>query len=76
MEDAAASHRSDEISGNPLTVFGSTASPCIDELAKSRKSLFSVIPAKAGIQCFKSLMNSLDPGFHRGDDFLRECHLF
>jgi hypothetical protein len=29
--------------------------------------LFYVIPAKAGIQCFHILSNSLDPGFHRGD---------
>jgi len=30
-------------------------------------SLFYVIPAKAGIQCFQSFTNFLDPGFHRGD---------
>jgi hypothetical protein len=29
--------------------------------------LFHVIPAKAGIQCFQSLANFLDPGFHWGD---------
>ncbi|MCX5919569.1 MAG: hypothetical protein NTX30_23210, partial [Deltaproteobacteria bacterium] len=29
--------------------------------------LFHVIPAKAEIQCFQSLANFLDPGFHRGD---------
>ena len=40
-----------------------------DALAKSRKSLFSVIPAKAGIQCFFRLRKSLDPVFQRGDDF-------
>jgi hypothetical protein len=42
-----------------------------DELAKSPKSPFSVIPAKAGIQGTRGL---LDPGFCRGDgfgDFLR-----
>ena len=42
-----------------------------DDLVKSRKWSSSVIPAKAGIQCLQSVMNSLDPGFHRGDDFLR-----
>jgi hypothetical protein len=31
-------------------------------------SLFPIIPAKAGIQCFQSLANFLDPGFHRGGD--------
>jgi hypothetical protein len=31
-------------------------------------SLFYVILAKAGIQCFQSLTDFLDPGFHRGDD--------
>jgi len=44
----------------------------IDELVKSRKSPFSVIPAKAGIQEYQGL---LDPGFRRGDgseDFLRK----
>jgi hypothetical protein len=42
-----------------------------DELVKSRNSLKSVIPAKAGIQLFQYV---LDPGFRRGDaprDFLR-----
>jgi hypothetical protein len=43
----------------------------VDGLVKSRKVLFSVIPAKAGIQCFQELMTELDPGFRRGDDFLR-----
>jgi hypothetical protein len=27
-----------------------------------------VIPAKAGIQCFYGAANTLDPGFHRGDE--------
>jgi hypothetical protein len=31
----------------------------------------SVIPAKAGIQFFQLVRNSLDSGFHRSDDFLR-----
>ena len=31
--------------------------------------LFHVIPAKAGIQCFDWVTNSLDPGFHRGDEY-------
>ncbi len=35
-------------------------------------SPFSVIPAKAGILFFKILRNSLDSGFHRSDDFLRD----
>jgi hypothetical protein len=37
----------------------------IDELVKSQKPGFSVIPAKAGIQLFQLV---LDPGFRRGDD--------
>jgi hypothetical protein len=43
----------------------------IDELVKSRKMPFSVIPAKAGIQLIHEV---LDPGVRRGDgqrDFLR-----
>jgi hypothetical protein len=32
---------------------------------------FLVIPAKAGIQVLRALTEFLDPGFHRGDDFLR-----
>ena len=44
-----------------------------DKLVKSQKMLFSVIPAEAGIQCFKELMIDLDPGFRRGDDFLQDC---
>ena len=43
----------------------------IDELVKSQKIAFPVIPAKAGIQCFRMVMTGLDPGFRRGDDFLR-----
>jgi hypothetical protein len=42
-----------------------------DGLVKSQKTAFFVIPAKAGIQCFQKLMTDLDPGFRRGDDFLR-----
>jgi hypothetical protein len=34
-----------------------------------------VIPAKAGIQYFKVVIILLDPGFRRGDDFLRVCQL-
>jgi len=37
----------------------------IDDLVKSRKTPFSVIPAEAGIQEHQEL---LDPGFRRGDD--------
>jgi len=42
-----------------------------DSLVKSQKTSFFVIPAKAGIQCFQELITDLDPGFRRGDDFLR-----
>jgi len=44
----------------------------IDDLVKSLKRHISVIPAKAGIQLFQILKNSLDSGFHRSDDFLRD----
>ncbi|MEA3359377.1 MAG: hypothetical protein U9R17_08245, partial [Thermodesulfobacteriota bacterium] len=33
--------------------------------------LFSVIPAKAGIQYFQAVADHIDSGFHRSDDFLR-----
>jgi len=39
----------------------------LDAVVKSQKTSFSVIPAKAGIQCFKELMTGLDPGFRRND---------
>jgi hypothetical protein len=51
-----------------------------DDLVKSLEIKCSVIPAKAGIQSFRSVTNHLDSGFHpriesfRGrlsDDFLR-----
>jgi len=42
-----------------------------DDPVKSLKMPFSVIPAKAGIQYFQRLINTLDSGFHRSDDFLR-----
>jgi hypothetical protein len=43
-----------------------------DGVAKSRKTVFLVIPAKAGIQVLRTLTEDLDPGFHRGDGFLRD----
>ena len=46
----------------------------VDELVKSRKLPFSVIPAKAGIQSFQPVTENLDSGFHRSDDFLRDHH--
>jgi hypothetical protein len=42
-----------------------------DNLAKIQKILFEVIPAKAGIQSSHFVIKFLDPGFHRGDDFLQ-----
>jgi hypothetical protein len=42
----------------------------LDALVRSPKTPFSVIPAKAGIQCFQLIMDFLDPGFRRGDGFL------
>jgi hypothetical protein len=50
-----------------------------DSLVKSQKTSFFVIPSRievrddgqAGIQCFQKVMTDLDPGFRRGDDFLR-----
>jgi hypothetical protein len=41
-----------------------------DKPTKSQKIPFDVIPAKAGIQSNQSARIVLDPGFHRGDDFL------
>ena len=41
-----------------------------DEFVKSLKMLFSVIPAKAGIQYLKAVENYLDSGVRRSDDFL------
>jgi len=42
-----------------------------DDLVKSQKTPFFVIPAKAGIQFFQLVTEFLDSGFHRSDDFLR-----
>ena len=42
-----------------------------DHFVKSPGTPFAVIPAKAGIQSFRRLMNTLDSGFHRSDDFFR-----
>ena len=44
----------------------------IDDLVKSRKIPFFVIPAKAGIQFIQLVTKALDSGFHRSDDFLRD----
>jgi hypothetical protein len=40
-------------------------------LANRVSMSFVVIPAKAGIQCFQGVIKPLDPGFRRGDDFLK-----
>ena len=58
--------------GEPLYM-PSIKNPTFPPLKKGRcekndLSLFPVIPAKAGIQCFQKFANFLDPGFHRGDD--------
>jgi len=53
--------------------------PKLDELVKSRKTPFFVVPANpgswsgtgAGIQFFQLVTEFLDSGFHRSDDFLR-----
>jgi hypothetical protein len=45
--------------------------PKFDGFINSHRSLFSVIPAKAGIQALRALVESLDPDFHRGEDFLQ-----
>ncbi len=47
-----------------------------DDIVKSRKTPFFVIPAKAGIQFFQLVTEFLDSGFHRSDDFLRNHHLW
>ena len=43
----------------------------VDDLVKSRKVSFSVIPAKAGIQCFWTFMDSRLRGSDEDFDFLR-----
>jgi SRSO17 transposase len=43
----------------------------IDEFVGILEMRLSVIPAKAGIQFFQIVINSLDSGFHRSDDFSR-----
>ena len=45
-----------------------------DGLAKKHNLLFSVIPAKAGIQEFQKHTNRLDTRFRGYDDFLRVHH--
>ena len=40
-------------------------------LLKSRKMLFSVIPAEAGIKHLQAVTNSLGCGFRRSDDILQ-----
>jgi len=44
----------------------------IDEFVRILEMRLSVIPAKAGIQFLQIVINSLDSGFHRSDDFLRD----
>jgi hypothetical protein len=43
-----------------------------DDPVKSRKYPRIVIPVKTGIQRFRCFTKTLDTGFHRCDDFLRE----
>jgi len=56
---------------NLFKILGTLGTLNFDELVKSRKTPFFVIPAEAGIQ---SNQAALDPGVRRGDglvDFLR-----
>jgi len=46
--------------------------PNIDGLVKSLKSSFSVIPAKAGIQCFQILLDACLRRHDEVSDFLRD----
>ena len=55
-----------------MTHFGTFYETINDDLAKSRKTPFPVIPAKAGIQLLPLVIKPLDSGFHRSDDFLRD----
>ena len=43
-----------------------------DGPVKSQKTIFYVIPAKAGIQYLQIVKDLLDSGFRRSDDFLRD----
>ena len=45
----------------------------VDDFVKSRKRPRIVIPVKTGSQRFQRVTKTLDTGFHRCDDFLREC---
>jgi len=47
-----------------------------NELPKSLKFFFFVIPAKAGIQYFKKLINFLKSGFNRNQGFLQTFPFF
>jgi len=55
----------------PVIMAASSGYRNIYDIAERLKRRISVIPAKAGIQLFQILKNSLDSGFHRSDDFLR-----
>jgi len=44
----------------------------LDDFVKSRKCPRIVIPVKTGSQRFQRVTKTLDTGFHRCDDFLRE----
>jgi hypothetical protein len=54
-----------------LTVFACFARK-FDDLVRSGKSPFSVIPAKAGIQSFQAFKEEPDSDFHRSGSFLRD----
>ncbi len=43
----------------------------LDSRLTNQKTPLSVIPAKAGIQCYQIVAKTLDPVFQRGDDFTR-----
>jgi SRSO17 transposase len=47
----------------------------LDDFVKTLKMQLFVIPAKAGIQQFQKVKNTLDSGFHRSDDFFRDHQL-
>ena len=60
---------------SPIPLLPNSGRTSLVDFVKSRKTPLFVIPAKAGIQYFKIVKMLLDPGFHRGDDFLRDCQV-
>jgi len=64
--------REREITGFPFKYYGQSRKKSKSSLFRHSGESRARSEAFCAIQCFQKVMTDLDPGFRRGDDFLRD----